>query len=450
MESKKESLGSLASSVNAAGDPAAEWSRLESLAIALGEGARAAAAHVAARLAGEFGFGHVLVFGREKDREDFAILGSAGLDEADGRADVLAFARRLAGWVETSKVPLSVANPAADPRFVDLTDRTGPVHAVPLLSAGAIDGALVVFDSGTDQDPAMSGTGTVTDSTRAGRLLAALGASARFAALAVRLDRARGGVALLTATIEESEKARLRAERLAFAGETAARTAREMQAPLASLGGIAARLADETEESDPRHPLLDIMAQEVARLDRLLTDQIDLAELREPELRPDDLNRLLAECLMLVDADMQRRKLRVTRRLAPGLPSLLLDSALLRRFFLNLLRAAMERAPEGGRVKVETRRRGDVVEALVAADGVRDPGHTLDELWVPFHPENSDRGGPSYDAAERILREHHRALRVISNSDWPLVFALTLPIPGNQDRRRQLRDRRAGRDRRRG
>ncbi len=449
MESKRQSLGSTASSVNAAGDPAAEWSRLESLAIALAEGARAAAAHVAARLAGEFRFDHVLVFGRERDREDFAILGSAGLDEADRRGELLAFARRLAGWVAASKLPLSVANPAGDARFADLTDRTGPVHVVPLLSEGAVDGALVVFDPGTDGDPARAGAATTADAARAGRLLPALGAAARFAALAVRLDRTRRGLAVLTATIEESEKARLRAERLAFAGETAARTAQEMQAPLASLGGIAARLAGETEESDPRHPLLEVMAQEVARLDRLLTDQIDLAELREPQLRPEDLNRLLAECLMLVDAEMQRRKLRVTRRLAPGLPSLLLDSALLRRFFLNLLRAAMERAPEGGRVKVETRRRGDVVEALVAADGVRDPGHTLDELWAPFHPENADRDGPSYDAAERVLRDHRGTLRVVSNSDWPLVFALTLPIPGNQDRRRQLRDRRGARDRRR-
>ena len=43
------------------------------------------------------------------------------------------------------------------------------------------------------------------------------------------------------------------------------------------------------------------MTVEIARLERLLGDQVELARSRETGLQPDDLNRILSECLMLLE-----------------------------------------------------------------------------------------------------------------------------------------------------
>ena len=144
MDSKKQSLGSAADSVNAAGQA---WPRLEALVAALAAGARPAAAHVAAALAEDFSAAHVLVLAREQDREDLVALGSAGLEAADRRGDLLALARRLAGWVAASRLPLSLTDPAGDSRFAAETDYSRPIQVVPLVIGGSVEGALLVFDA---------------------------------------------------------------------------------------------------------------------------------------------------------------------------------------------------------------------------------------------------------------------------------------------------------------
>ena len=92
-------------------------------------------------------------------------------------------------------------------------------------------------------------------------------------------------------------------------------------------------------------------------------------------------------------------------------------------------------------MRVESKRRGEVIEILVAADGRHARGDALQRLWSPF--EAGDRpGGISAGAVARILREHEGTLRVSATRDWPLVYSLTLPIQANRERRRGLSDRR--------
>jgi K+-sensing histidine kinase KdpD len=176
------------------------------------------------------------------------------------------------------------------------------------------------------------------------------------------------------------------------------------------------------------------------RLERVLEDHIEAARSPSPVLAADDVNRLVGECLSMMSDELEGAHVRVTRRLGASLPMLLLDAALMRRMILNLLRIGLESACPGGRLKVETKRRGEVVEVLVAADGKREPGASLEHLWRPFRA--SDDKDVTTAGIEQILRDHRGMLRVFTTQDWPLVFSLVLPISGNQERRRGYRDRR--------
>lgn len=376
----------------------------------------------------------VVVFVQDADR--LISAGSSGLEDVDDRRDVLDYARRLAGWVTRTGNPLLVEDSESDARFQNAPPSLSWVEAHPLEFGGEILGSLVLLHEGANGP---------TGGPEREALVAFL---CRLVSVSLSQRRGQEASQELLHQIEQMERELLVVRRLAAAGEMAADMAGEIKKPLGGLGAIAAQVADTLGEGDSRKRLLEIIVQEVIRLDRLLQEQIELATSPVPELRAEDVNRLLSESLMFVSRELREKKIRFTKRLGSDMPSLLLDPDLMRRIILNMLRAGIEATTSGGRIKVESKRKGDLVEILIAADGKREPGQALEQLWKPFRADEEHGQDMMASGIQRILREHRGVLQVSSTPQWPLVFSLVLPIPGNQDRRKST-DRRVPRERRR-
>jgi hypothetical protein len=376
------------------------------------------------------GFRHLVVLGPDESGLMVRLLAASGLEEAKSRPEILAYTRGLASWAERTKLPVGVTGSEQDPRFGPPPAGAAAALACPLLDGDAVCGVLVATLS-PDED----GSPPPLCAEELG-FLACLATEVLVRSM---LRRQRGD---LRHRLEESEKARLQAERLAAVGELVAEMAREIQAPLASLSGFASRLSESLEPEDERRSVLDVMQREVERLDRLVGDQVEMARSPDPELFPDDINRVLEECLLLESDTIKTRRIRLSRRLSTSLPTLLLDLDLMRRIFLNILRGAMERMARGGRLKVESKRKGNQVEVTVAADVPRGRGETLEQMWRPFLAEGKRPGDVAAQALERMLTQHHGVLQVTSDAEWPLLFRLCLPIADNRDRRRPGTDRR--------
>jgi nitrogen-specific signal transduction histidine kinase len=140
---------------------------------------------------------------------------------------------------------------------------------------------------------------------------------------------------------------------------------------------------------------------------------------------------------------------RLVKKLAPDLPTLLLDAARIRRVVANIVACALEAVPTGGRMRVETRRAGVNVVLDVVHDRTRQAGDALEHLFAPFGAASASGSALGLSVAQQIVREHGGEIRVRSEDEWSSVFSVTLPVLDNQDRRR-ARDRRGARsDRRR-
>lgn len=382
------------------------------------------------------GFRHLVVLGPDDTSPASRLVAAGGVDDASARRDVLSYARGLASWAARTRLPVGVTGTERDPRFGPPPDGAAAALACPLLEGEMVQGVLVATLS-----PEEDGTPPPLRAEELGFL-------ACLATQALVRDTLRRERRDLSRRLQESETARLQSERLAAVGELVAEMAHEIQTPLASLSGFASRLAETLPPEDERRSMLEVMQREVERLDRLLGDQVEMARSPDPELFPDDINRVLEECLLLESDTIKARRVRVTRRLADTLPTLLLDLDLMRRIFLNMLRGAMERMAPGGRLKVESKRKGNEVEVVVAADVPRGRGETLEQMWRPFLAEGKRPGDVAAVVLERMLTRHQGVLQVTSDSQWPLLFRLRLPIADNKDRRRPGSDRRR-RDRRR-
>lgn len=241
-----------------------------------------------------------------------------------------------------------------------------------------------------------------------------------------------------------------RQERLANLGERATQMAHESRNPLASIGAFAKRAHRALADNDPQREYLEIVIRESERLEALMREQLEYAALDRPRLKLESLNAVVQTALQQASETLVRRRVRLIKRLAPDLPSLLLDAERVQRVIENVLRFALEAVPLGGRIKVESRRAGPYAIVELAHDGARAGGDLLEQLFVPFASNRAGGGGLGLGVAQQIVREHGGEIRVRSEGEWGTVFSFTLPVRENQDRRGRDPDRRGtSRERRR-
>jgi signal transduction histidine kinase len=162
------------------------------------------------------------------------------------------------------------------------------------------------------------------------------------------------------------------------------------------------------------------------------------------------LNTLADEVLRAHGETLVRRRARVIKRLATDLPELLLDTEGIRGVVQSVLSFALDSVSTGGRIRIETRRLPQHVLFELGHDGSHHAGEALDQLFLPFGNGRPSGLGTGLSLARRVIQDHGGEIRVRSEGEWTTLVTFTLPIVGNQDRRKTPADRRRSRDRRAG
>ncbi len=229
-----------------------------------------------------------------------------------------------------------------------------------------------------------------------------------------------------------------RREQLAAVGELAATIAHEVRNPLAVISNAAAGLRRVGLRQEDQQMLLEIVDEEVARLNRLVTDllrfarpvsiswaSVDLRELAERV-------RALAPDGVLVVVDVADD---------PRVQTISVDAGLLRLVLENLVENACHAMPEGGTLTVTVR--------LCVLDGepatcleVQDTGCGMDErtrerALKPFFTTRPQGTGLGLPIVDRILRAHGGAVEVHSEEGRGTRVCLLLPLDATVRRRRR-------------
>jgi signal transduction histidine kinase len=347
-----------------------------------------------------------------------------------------AVGEQLARWAIAEKTPVLVPDCHADSRFSEEERQiASSLIAVPLAGLGNRIGAITVYDKFARSD---------FDSSKFDRddeqFLVIL---ADQAAIAVQNARLFEAVKETERRLRETQALLLRTEKLAALGEMSAKVAHEIRNPLTSIGGFARRIIKTLKADDSNRDYLDIIIRESERLERILDEQLQFAQLSRPRLQMEDINSVVQQSLLLVSEEARKKKAKVLKRLSPNLPKLLLDSDKMKQVLINILQNALKFLPVGGRMKMETKKVGDGVQVIIANEGQRIPGELMDRLFVPFFTSGKDGTGIGLAVAYQIVREHGGEIKVRSDREWGTIFCVCLPVSENQDRRRSVRDRRA-------
>lgn len=363
---------------------------------------------------------------------------------SDDRSDPLRQAEALeplARAVLRDEAARGLADAAADPALdPSLVRGFGAVFAVPVPGPTRAAGVLVLWGP-APRALAEPASFDRDDMRFAESLAGTLGAVLAQAGLSERVRRAETRLA-------ETRKQLAAVERMAALGDLAARAAQEVKNPLASIGGFARRVHRALAEDDPNREYLEIILRESDRIERLLAEQMQFVRLSRPRLGIESVNQIIGTALAARSESMTRKRVRLLKKLAPDVPTLLLDAEKIQQVVANMLDSALDNVPGNGRVRVETRRAQGFVVVEIAGEGPPLAGDMLEQLFVPFAASRRSNESVGLALAQQVVQSHGGEIRVRSEGDWGVIFSFTLPVNENEDRRR-ANDRRGVRNDRR-
>jgi signal transduction histidine kinase len=259
-------------------------------------------------------------------------------------------------------------------------------------------------------------------------------------------------LAVYVSVVIENSRRHLRLQeraRLAALGQLAAGLAHEVKNPLGAIKG-AAQLLNEGGMQEPNATeFLEIILEEVNRLDRVVGSMLDYARPSAGQPRTVDVNHIVERTLVVLSSSREHRT-RFETHLDPSALTVRVDPEHLKQVLINLVKNAIQAMNGSGSVDITTRPRvsgaRDYVEIAIADHGTGIEDHVRQNLFQPFFTTKTAGTGLGLAITERMVQSMAGRIEVASELGRGATFTVVLPriqtpIPARSEPPRDSLDR---------
>lgn len=241
----------------------------------------------------------------------------------------------------------------------------------------------------------------------------------------------------------------IQAEKMESIGRLAAGVAHEVKNPLSvilmGVDCLLGRLA-----SDKDRTILSHIAESAKRADTVIRGLLDFSASRAEDLKPEDLNRIVEQALLLVKHELVRSHVTVVKDLSPEVPPLQLERTKIEQVFINLFMNAIDAMSEGGTLTVRTAvkvldavgphvgrrttdrfRIGDTVAVVEIDDtGIGIPAEHLSKLLDPFFTTKPPGKGTGLglSVAKSLVESHGGTIDIRNRPEGGVRVTLMFPV----------------------
>ncbi|MFO0751453.1 MAG: PAS domain S-box protein [Myxococcota bacterium] len=228
-------------------------------------------------------------------------------------------------------------------------------------------------------------------------------------------------------TFNELRERTQRVEHLAQIGEMSAAIAHEIKNPLAGISGVIQVMRQRTSPDDVSQPVLDIVQENIARIDRVVRDLMAFSRTWVPRPVVTDL-RAVAERVVLGFATVARAH-EIGLELLPvaSPPMALVDPDHLNQVLLNLVSNACEATPRGGSIRIAFHNSPGAVAMTVSDSGPGIPPEMLQNLFKPFHSSKVRGTGLGLATSRRIVEANGGNISIGSREGEGTTVTLSFP-----------------------
>jgi len=241
-----------------------------------------------------------------------------------------------------------------------------------------------------------------------------------------------GGKATFTAIIRDvsnqmqMERKLLQSERLAAVGQAVAHVSHELKNPLMIIGGFSAQIRKGLEEGKSASKM-DMILDEVKRLERLVADLGDFTKTYTLVKRPAHINSLLKDVINIMSEVHPTHGYGFLQDLSEDADEIICDPDKLKQVFINIISNGVEAMAEGGTITVRSRKVEGGIEIQIIDQGSGIPEENLAHIFEPFYTTRKGGSGLGLSISYKIIEAHNGDISALSPPGKGTTFTVRLP-----------------------
>ncbi|TFG96022.1 MAG: hypothetical protein E4H13_12675, partial [Calditrichales bacterium] len=169
------------------------------------------------------------------------------------------------------------------------------------------------------------------------------------------------------------------------------------------------------------------LQSESARLSRIIEQFLTLARPTKPELNLIDMNKIIAEVIILVRQQAQENNINLSSELDSGIGIIYGDEDQLKQVVLNILLNAFAALTNGGDVEVKSRAEYEKVIISIRDTGIGISESIQKKIFDLYFTTKKDGGGVGLAICKNIVTAHDGKLFYETNEGKGTTFFISLP-----------------------
>ncbi len=244
------------------------------------------------------------------------------------------------------------------------------------------------------------------------------------------LDETNRGIVALTLELDRTKDELFSKEKLAVIGKLAGSVGHELRNPLGVISNsvyyLNMRLKD-VDQKIIKH--LNIIQKEVIRANRIITDLLFFAIVKEPNIEKGNINLLIKNSIAntLINGNIE-----VLLNLGENLPLISLDPLKIQQAFQNIIINAIQAMQEEGVLEIKTLIKNNIIEIKIKDTGAGIPKENLKRIFEPLFSTKVKGMGLGLPIAKYIIEQHNGTIQVKSRFNRGSIFTIKLPINEEQ------------------
>ncbi len=206
--------------------------------------------------------------------------------------------------------------------------------------------------------------------------------------------------------------------------------AHELRNPLTSIGGLARRVRENLSEQDRNKKYLDLIIQEVTRLEGMVKDLVELKTTAVSYKEKTDINALISDALNGFRENCKQERIRVNTDVSDDAPTVSADREQLKLALGSLFENAIEAmaSSPSKELTVKSDLEDDRVKIEIRDTGRGIPKEKIKNIFDPFFTSKTSGPGLGLTLASKIIQEHRGSISVESEPEQGTCVTVSLPV----------------------
>lgn len=218
------------------------------------------------------------------------------------------------------------------------------------------------------------------------------------------------------------------AEHLSAIGEMTAGVSHEIRNPLGIIKSSAQLLKKKMEKLDATTTIPDIIVEESSRLDNIITDFLNFAKPKTPDLHLCRIEEIIQKNIAYLSPQVEDNNFRIIEEISENLPQIMADSSMLHQAFLNIFINAFQSLKKNGclTVRIKTIPNHIVINFIDNGDGI--PETVLKKIWTPFFTTKDTGTGLGLGIVKNMIEAHNGTITITSTHTKGANVEIRLPV----------------------